>query len=109
MPHKVEARRIFLTLLTDSVQQMLKLQQTMGAQFLRYHGILGSSCDESNCSLSSQFAEAMFPELGRSDSLGVMLLVRQGTLGVSCIWGPPCRPVESCKVTLSWNLLLTMR
>jgi hypothetical protein len=35
MTHKVEARRMFLTLLTDSVQQMLKLHRMMDAQFQR--------------------------------------------------------------------------
>jgi hypothetical protein len=33
MTHKVEARRIFLTLLTDSVQHMLKLHRMIEAQF----------------------------------------------------------------------------
>jgi hypothetical protein len=33
MPHKVEAHRIFLTLLTESVQQMLKLHRMMDAVF----------------------------------------------------------------------------
>jgi hypothetical protein len=33
MAHKVEAHRIFLTLLTDSVQHMLKLHRMMEAQF----------------------------------------------------------------------------
>jgi hypothetical protein len=35
IPHKVEAHRILLTLLTDSVQQMLKLHRMMDAQFQR--------------------------------------------------------------------------
>jgi hypothetical protein len=48
MPQKVEARRIFLTLLTDSFQQILKLHRTMDAQFQRYRGFLGIGCDESN-------------------------------------------------------------
>jgi hypothetical protein len=60
MPHKLEALRIFLTLLTDSVQQMLKLHRIMDAQFQRYHGVLGTGCDESNWILSSQFAEDVF-------------------------------------------------
>jgi hypothetical protein len=60
MTHKVAARRIFLTLLTDSVQQMLKIQRTMEAQFQRYRQVLRVGCDESNWILSSQFAEAVF-------------------------------------------------
>jgi hypothetical protein len=45
MPHKVEAHRIFLTILSDSV---LKLHRMMHAQFMRYHGVLETGCDESN-------------------------------------------------------------
>jgi hypothetical protein len=70
MPHKVEAHRIFLTLLMDSVQQMLKLHRMMDAQFQRYRGVLGTGCDKSNWILSSQFAEAVFAGTWRAQLIG---------------------------------------
>jgi hypothetical protein len=45
MTHKVKAHRIFITLLTDSVQHILKLHRMMEAQFLRYRSVLGGGCD----------------------------------------------------------------
>jgi hypothetical protein len=60
MTHKVAARWIFLTLLFDSVQQMLKPHRMMDIQFQRYQQVLGVGCDESNWIFSSQFAEAVF-------------------------------------------------
>jgi hypothetical protein len=48
MTHKVEAHRIFRILLTDSVQQMIRLHRMMDAQFQHYRQILGVGCDESN-------------------------------------------------------------
>jgi hypothetical protein len=58
--HKHNAHRIFLTLLTDSVQQMLKLHCMMDIQCMRYQTVLGMACNEGNWILSSQFAEAVF-------------------------------------------------
>jgi hypothetical protein len=46
MMHNVEAHRIFLTLLTDSVQHMLKLHPMMEAQFFQYCSVLGTGCDD---------------------------------------------------------------
>jgi hypothetical protein len=69
-PHKVEAHRIFLTLLMDSVQQMLKLHRMMDAHFQRYRGVLGTGCNESNWILSSQFAEAVFAGTWRAILIG---------------------------------------
>jgi hypothetical protein len=60
MTRKVAAHQIFLTLLTDSVQQMLKLHRMIDAKFQRYRQVLGVGCDKSNWILSSQFAEAVF-------------------------------------------------
>jgi hypothetical protein len=68
--HKHNARCIFLTLLTDSVQQMLKLHQMMDSQFLPYQIILGTACDEGNWILSSQFAEAVFAGTWRARLIG---------------------------------------
>jgi hypothetical protein len=70
MIHKVEAHRIFLTLLTDSVQHMLKLHSMMEAQFLRYRSILGPGCDDGNWILASQFVEAVFSGTWRAMSNG---------------------------------------
>jgi hypothetical protein len=58
--HKVQARCNFLTLLTDSVQHMLKLQHMTEAQFFRYHSVLGIGGDDGNMILASQFAVAVF-------------------------------------------------
>jgi hypothetical protein len=60
LAHKGTAHRIFLTLLTESVQQLLKLHRMMDCQFLRYFTVLGVACDEGNWILSCQFAEAVF-------------------------------------------------
>jgi hypothetical protein len=70
MPHKVEDHRIFLTILTDSVQQIFKLHRMMDAQFQRYRGVLGTGCDESNWILSSQFAEAVSAGTWRARLIG---------------------------------------
>jgi hypothetical protein len=48
LAHKGTNHRIFLTLLTESVQQLLELHRMTGCQFLRYHTVLGVSCDEGN-------------------------------------------------------------
>jgi hypothetical protein len=58
--HNVEAHWIFLTLLTDLVQHILKLHRTMEAQLLRYHSVLGTGCDGGNWILANQIAEAVF-------------------------------------------------
>jgi hypothetical protein len=60
LAHKGNARRIFLTLLTESLQQMLKLHRMMDNQFLRYLTVLGAECEEGNWILCCQFSEALF-------------------------------------------------
>jgi hypothetical protein len=54
------AHRIFLTLLAESVQQLLKLHRRIDCQLLRYRTVLGTLCDEGNWILSCQFAESVF-------------------------------------------------
>jgi hypothetical protein len=54
------AHRIFLTLLRDSVQHMLKFHWMMDGMFLHYCTVLTASCDEGNWILSGQFAETVF-------------------------------------------------
>jgi hypothetical protein len=56
MTHNVEAHRMFLTLLTDSVQHMFNLHRMMEAQFFRYRSVLGTGCDDGNWILASQLA-----------------------------------------------------
>jgi hypothetical protein len=68
--HKVEAHRIFLTLLTDSVKHMLKLHRMTEALLLRYRSVLGTGCDDGNCILASQFAEAIFSWTRRAKLIG---------------------------------------
>jgi hypothetical protein len=58
--HKPAAQRILITLLTDYVQQLLKLHRIIYQQFLRYQTVLGTSCDEGNLILSGKFEEAVF-------------------------------------------------
>jgi hypothetical protein len=70
MTHKAEAHRIFLTLLTDLVQHMLKLDRMMEAQFFRYHSVLGTGCDDGNWVLASQFTEAVFAGTWRARFIG---------------------------------------
>jgi hypothetical protein len=64
LAHKGTAHRIFLTLLTESVQQLLRFHRMMDCQFLRYRTVLDVACDEGNRILSCQFAEAVFLEPG---------------------------------------------
>jgi hypothetical protein len=70
MMHKVEPHRIFLTLLTDSMQHLLKLHRMMEAQFFRYRSVLGTGCDDGNWIFSSQFAEAVFAGTWRARFIG---------------------------------------
>jgi hypothetical protein len=43
-----EAHRLFLLMLTDSVNQMFKFHQMLDGQFLRYREVLGPSSDDEN-------------------------------------------------------------
>jgi hypothetical protein len=70
LAHKGTAHQIFLTLLTESVQQLLKLHRMMDCQFLRYRTVLGVACDEGNWILSCQFAEAVFAGTWRARLIG---------------------------------------
>jgi hypothetical protein len=70
LAHKGAARRIFLTLLTESVQQLLKLHKMMDCQFLCYLTVLGIGCNEGNWILSCQFAQAVFAGTWRARLIG---------------------------------------
>jgi hypothetical protein len=70
LAHKGTAHRIFLTLLTESLQQLLKLHRMMDCQFLRYRTVMGVACDEGNWILSFQFAEAVFAGTWRARLIG---------------------------------------
>jgi hypothetical protein len=70
MTHKVEAHQIFLTLLTDSVQHMLKMHRMTEAQFFWYCSVLGTGCDDGNWILASQFVEAVFAGTWRARLIG---------------------------------------
>jgi hypothetical protein len=70
MTHKVEAHRIFFTLLTYLVQHKLKLHRMMEAQFFRYRSVLWTGCDDGNWMLASQFAEAVFSGTWRARLIG---------------------------------------
>jgi hypothetical protein len=76
--HKGTAHRIFLTLLTESVQQLLKLHRMMDYQFLRYRTVLGVACDEGNWILNYQFAEAVFAGTWRSRLIGSDAISKYG-------------------------------
>jgi hypothetical protein len=68
--HKPDAQRIFRTLLTDYVQQMLKLHRMMDDQFLWHRTVLGSGCGEGNWILSGQFVEAVISGTWRATLIG---------------------------------------
>jgi hypothetical protein len=68
--HKGTAHRMFLTLLTESVQQLLKLHRMMDCQFLSHRTVLCVACDEVNWILSCQFAEAVFAGIWRAQLIG---------------------------------------
>jgi hypothetical protein len=70
LAHKGAAHQNFLTLLAESVQQLLKLHRMKDCQFLRYPTVLGIACDEGNWILSCQFAEAVFSGTWRARLIG---------------------------------------
>jgi hypothetical protein len=109
MNHEVAAHIIFHTLLKESAHQMMKLHRTIDAQFQRYRQVLGVRYDDSNWSLSSQFAEVVFSGTWRAILIFSDASVRRATLESPCICGLPCKLIEFCKATLSWTLLLTLR
>jgi hypothetical protein len=78
LAHKGTTHRILLTLLTESVQQLLKLHRMMDCQFLRYRTVLGLACDEGNWILSCQFAEAFFAGTWRDQMIGSDALSESG-------------------------------
>jgi hypothetical protein len=96
--NKNQVHGIFLNLLTNLVQHMLKLHLMMDEQFLIYGTVLGAVCDKGGWILSSQFAERLFfLELGSRASLGRTNLARHDTLGVPCVCGRHFRPIKSLK------------
>jgi hypothetical protein len=70
LAHKGTAHRIFLTLLAEYVQQLLKLHRMMDCQFLRCLTALGVACDEGNWILSCQFAKSVFAGTWRARLIG---------------------------------------
>jgi hypothetical protein len=44
--NRPEAHRLFLLMLTESVNQMRKFHQMLDGQFLRYREVLGPSSDD---------------------------------------------------------------
>jgi hypothetical protein len=81
LAHKGNAHRVFLTLVTYSVQQILKLHRMMGRQFVCHRTVLGAGYDEGNWILSCQFAEAVFAGTWRARRL-----VKLGMLDARCIF-----------------------
>jgi hypothetical protein len=78
MTHQFEADRVFLTLLTEPVQHMLKLHRMMEAQFWRFHSVLGTGCHDGNWILDSQFAEAVLAGTWRARLIGVDAFKKTG-------------------------------
>jgi hypothetical protein len=73
------AQRVFTTLLTDSVQQLLKLHRMMDIHFLRYQTVLGTSCEEVNWILIGKFAEDLFSGTWRESMIGEDAFYRDGS------------------------------
>jgi hypothetical protein len=92
--HKKNVHLIFLTLLTDAVQHMLRLHRMMDGQFLHYRTILGAACGEGYWILSSQFVEAVFAGSWLARFSGVDAFSETGHTRVRCIYGLPCKPIE---------------
>jgi hypothetical protein len=83
MTHKVADHRIFLTLLTESVQQMLKFHRMLDSKCQRYRQVLRVGCDEINWILSSQSAEAVFSGTWRSRLIGYDAFIETGQTRVA--------------------------
>jgi hypothetical protein len=85
LAHKGTAHRIFLFILTESVQQLLNLHRMM--DFLRYRTVLGIACDEGNWILSCQFAEVVFAGTGRARMIGSDAFSELGHVRCAmCLW-----------------------
>jgi hypothetical protein len=54
-----QAHRLFLLIMTDSVNQMFKFHQMLDGQFLRYREVLGPSSDDDNWLLCGHFGSAV--------------------------------------------------
>jgi hypothetical protein len=54
-----EAHRLFLLMLTDSVNQMFKFHHMLDGQFLREHDVLEPSSDDDNWLLCGNFGSAV--------------------------------------------------
>jgi hypothetical protein len=57
--NRPEAHRLFLLMLTESVNQMFKFHQMLDGQFLRYREILGPSSDDDTWLLCINFGSAV--------------------------------------------------
>jgi hypothetical protein len=57
--NRPEAHRLFLLMLTESVNQMCKFHQMLDGQFLRYRKVLGPSSDDDNWLLCRNFGSAV--------------------------------------------------
>jgi hypothetical protein len=57
---------------------MRKLHWMMDSQFLRYHTVIGTACDDDNWMLSSQFSEAIFAGVWRARLIGAGVFSETG-------------------------------
>jgi hypothetical protein len=59
LQNRPEAHRLFLLMLTESVNQIRKFDQMLDGQFLRYHEVLCPSSDDDNWLLCGNFGSAV--------------------------------------------------
>jgi hypothetical protein len=65
-----EAHRLFLLMLTDSVNQMFKFHQMLDGQFLRCREVLGPSSDDDNWLLCGNFGSAILTRAYKARLIG---------------------------------------
>jgi hypothetical protein len=69
--HRPDVHRLFLLMLTDSVNQMFKSHQMLYEQFRRYREVLGSSPDDDNLLLCGNFGAVVLVGAYKARLIGV--------------------------------------
>jgi hypothetical protein len=68
--NRPEAHRLFLLMVTESVNQMCEFHQMLDGQFLRYREVLGPSSDDDNWLLCGNFGSTVLKEAYKARLIG---------------------------------------
>jgi hypothetical protein len=100
--HKNNVHSIFLTLLNDSTQHVLKLHHMIDGQFFGTELSSGLHATMETGSLAVNLRRQFLQAPGKHGLLTQMVLVKQGTPYVQCVYGMLYKLIGYCKDTLSW-------